>query len=55
MVALLREDDELRLSAYCDGELDPAAAGEFERRMAKDELLKARYTRLMSQIGRAHV
>jgi anti-sigma factor RsiW len=48
MVALLREDDELRLSAYCDGELDPAAAGEFERRMAKDELLKARYTRLMS-------
>jgi anti-sigma factor RsiW len=48
MVALLRENDELRLTAYCDGELDPAAAGEFERRMAKDELLKARYTRLMS-------
>ena len=48
MVALLREDDELRLTAYCDGELDPAAAGEFERRMAKDELLKAHYTRLMS-------
>jgi anti-sigma factor RsiW len=48
MVALLRENDELRLTAYCDGELDPAAAGEFERRMAKDELLKAHYTRLMS-------
>ena len=48
MVALPRENDELRLTAYCDGELDPAAAGEFERRMAKDELLKARYTRLMS-------
>ena len=48
MVALLRGNDELQLTAYCDGELDPVAAGEFERRMAKDELLKARYTRLMS-------
>ena len=48
MVALPRENDELRLTAYCDGELDPAAADEFERRMAQDELLKARYTRLMS-------
>jgi len=48
MVALLRDNDELRLTAYCDGELDPVAAGEFERRMATDELLKARYTRLMS-------
>jgi anti-sigma factor RsiW len=48
MVALLRENDELRLSAYCDGELDPVSATEFERRLATDELLKARYTRLMS-------
>ena len=48
MVASLRDNDELQLTAYCDGELDPAAAGEFERRLAADELLKARYTRLMS-------
>ena len=48
MVALLRDNDELQLTAYCDGELDPAAAGEFERRLAADELLKARYARLMS-------
>jgi anti-sigma factor RsiW len=48
MAASLQDNDELQLSAYCDGELDPAAAGEFERRMATDALLKARYTRLMS-------
>jgi anti-sigma factor RsiW len=48
MVALLRDNDELRLTAYCDSELDPVAAAEFERRLATDELLKARYTRLMS-------
>jgi len=48
MAASLRDNDELQLTAYCDGELDPAAAGEFERRMATDELLRARYTRLMS-------
>ena len=48
MAASLRDDDELQLTAYCDGELDPAAAGEFERRLAADELLKARYARLMS-------
>jgi anti-sigma factor RsiW len=44
----MQDNDELQLTAYCDGELDPAAAGEFERRLAADELLKARYTRLMS-------
>jgi anti-sigma factor RsiW len=48
MSAPLQDNDELQLTAYCDGELDPAAAGEFERRLAADELLKARYTRLMS-------
>jgi anti-sigma factor RsiW len=48
MAASLRDNDELQLTAYCDGELDPAAAGEFERRLAADELLKARYARLMS-------
>ena len=45
MSALLK-DDELLLNAYCDGELDPVAAGEFERRLESDESLKARYDRL---------
>ena len=48
MSAPLQDNDELQLTAYCDGELDPAAAGEFERRLAADGLLKARYARLMS-------
>jgi anti-sigma factor RsiW len=48
MSASLQDNDELQLTAYCDGELDPAAAGEFERRLSTDELLKARYARLMS-------
>src|SRR6201987_3848973 len=45
MTAMLK-DDELLLNAYCDGELDPVAAGEFERRLESDESLKARYDRL---------
>jgi anti-sigma factor RsiW len=48
MIASLRDSDELQLTAYCDGELDPVAAAEFERRLAADESLQARYTRLMS-------
>jgi anti-sigma factor RsiW len=48
MIASLRDSDELQLNAYCDGELDPASANEFERRMANDESLKARYNRLVS-------
>jgi anti-sigma factor RsiW len=48
MTTSLRDNDELQLTAYCDGELDPVDAGEFERRMASDESLRARYTRLMS-------
>jgi anti-sigma factor RsiW len=48
MIALIRDDDELQLNAYCDGELDPASAIEFERRLADDESLKARYNRLLS-------
>jgi anti-sigma factor RsiW len=51
MTALLK-DDELLLNAYCDGELDPVAAGEFERRLMSDESLKARYNRLQS-LGQA--
>src|ERR1700687_4701642 len=48
MSALIRENDELQMNAYCDGELDPASAIEFERRLADDESLKARYVRLLS-------
>ena len=48
MIASLRDNDELQLNAYCDGELDPVSANEFERRMANDESLKARYDRLVS-------
>jgi anti-sigma factor RsiW len=48
MVASVTDNDELQLNAYCDGELDPASAAAFERRMADDELLRAQYTRLMS-------
>ncbi len=40
--------EQLRLNAYCDGELDPISAVEFERRMANDEVLKAQYIRLLS-------
>jgi anti-sigma factor RsiW len=48
MVASLSDNDELRLNAYCDGELDPVSANEFERRLANDEPLKARHARLLS-------
>jgi anti-sigma factor RsiW len=48
MVASLSDNDESRLNAYCDGELDPPSANEFERRLANDESLKAQYTRLRS-------
>jgi anti-sigma factor RsiW len=48
MVASLRDNEELQLNAYCDGELDPVSANEFERRLANDESLKARYARLLS-------
>jgi anti-sigma factor RsiW len=48
MIASMKDSDELRMNAYCDGELDPASAIEFERHMADDESLKARYIRLLS-------
>ena len=48
MIASIKDNDELQLNAYCDGELDPASAIEFERRLANDESLKARYSRLLS-------
>jgi anti-sigma factor RsiW len=48
MIASMRDNDELQMNAYCDGELDPASAIEFERRLSGDESLKARYNRLLS-------
>ena len=48
MVASLRDNDELQLNAYCDGELDPVSANEFERRLASDPSLQAQYARLLS-------
>jgi anti-sigma factor RsiW len=48
MIASIKDDDELLMNAYCDGELDPASAIEFERRLADDGSLNARYNRLLS-------
>jgi anti-sigma factor RsiW len=48
MIASMRDNDELQMNAYCDGELGPASAIEFERRLAEDESLKAQYNRLLS-------
>jgi len=48
MIASIKDNDELQMNAYYDGELDPASAIEFERRLAGDESLKARYDRLLS-------
>jgi anti-sigma factor RsiW len=48
MIASMKDSDELRMNAYCDGELDLASAIEFERRMADDESLRAQYNRLLS-------
>ena len=38
----------MQMNAYCDGELDPISAVEFERRLADDKTLKARYDRLLA-------
>jgi anti-sigma factor RsiW len=48
MIVSMKDNDELQMNAYCDGELDPASAIEFERRLADDESLKAQYNRLLS-------
>ena len=48
MMTSLRENDDLQLNAYCDGELDSVSAGEIERRIASNEPLKTEYDRLMS-------
>src|SRR5260370_31895660 len=48
MIASMRDNDELQMNAYCDGELDPVSAIEFERRLAGDEIFKAQYKRLLA-------
>jgi anti-sigma factor RsiW len=48
VIAPIVDKDELQMNAYCDGELDLASAIEFERRLADDENLKARYNQLLS-------
>jgi anti-sigma factor RsiW len=48
MVASLRDNVEFQLNAYCDGELAPVSASEFERRLASDPSLQAQYARLLS-------
>jgi anti-sigma factor RsiW len=48
MIASIKDNRMLQLNAYCDGELDPASAIEFERQLAADEMLKARYIKLLS-------
>ena len=48
MIASIKDNDELQMNAYCDGELDPASAIEFERRLSGDGSLKAQYNRLLS-------
>jgi anti-sigma factor RsiW len=48
MIASVKDSDELQMNAYCDGELDPISTIEFERRLADDETLNARYNRLLT-------
>src|SRR6476661_1033931 len=48
MIASIKENDELQMNAYCDGELDPTSTIEFERRLGDNDSLKARYNRLLS-------
>ena len=42
------DNDDLRLQAYCDGELDPISAIEFEQLMAANASLKARHDNIMA-------
>jgi anti-sigma factor RsiW len=48
MIASVKDSDELQMNAYCDGELDATSSIEFERRLADDDSLKARYNRLLA-------
>lgn len=48
MTASIHDNDDLRLQAYCDDELDPASAIEFEQRMANDASLAVKYNNIMA-------
>lgn len=48
MIVSVKDNGTLQMNAYYDGELDPASAIEFERRLADDEILKAQFARLLS-------
>lgn len=48
MTESINDNDDLLMQTYCDGELDPVSALEFERRMANDESLRARYNLVIS-------
>lgn len=48
MSVALSRDDRLLVEAYCDGELDAAAALALERRMAGEPHLKGHYDRVMA-------
>jgi anti-sigma factor RsiW len=48
MIVSMKDNDELQMNAYCDGELDPRSAIEFERRLAGDINLSTQYNRLLS-------
>ena len=47
MIASLKDNNELLLNAYYDGELDPVSAREFEQRLANDAALTAQYERFL--------
>jgi anti-sigma factor RsiW len=51
MTAISCDNDDFRLQAYCDGELDPISAVEFERLMAVDASLRARHDNIMALRG----
>jgi anti-sigma factor RsiW len=42
------DNDDLRLQAYCDDELDPASVIEFEHRLASDASLMAKYNDIIA-------
>lgn len=48
MTSPIRDNDDALLQAYADGELDPATSAAFERRVASDPDLRARFESILS-------
>ena len=48
MIAFIKDNHDLMMQAYYDGELNPVSALEFERRLADDDALRTQYSRLLS-------